>query len=206
MKILSGLVSAFLLMLSLSVEANPYSYYNRGIYPPFPDYQNTNPAKILEDGLNRMKRFFEQGGADDPAELYTFLRDQVTPFFDFERMAAWVSGPYYREMSDRQRTVLRNRLQENFLRVLADQLGTFSKPQPRVDFLQPRRVGPNQMDISARVLPSQGYPIRLTFRLWRGPQGWKVIDVSANGTSAVRYYRQQFIKQIRYSGISNKDR
>lgn len=206
MKTLSGLFSALLLMLSGSVDAHPYANYGKGIYPPLPDYQNTIPAKILEDGLDRMRRFLEQGGADDPAELYTFLRDQVAPFFDFERMTAWVSGPYYRQMSDRQRTVLRNRLQENFLKTLANQLGTFSEPQPRVDFLQPRRIGPNQMDISARVLPKQGYPIRLTFRLWRGPRGWKVIDVSANGTSAVRYYRQQFIKQIRYSGARERNR
>ena len=201
MKTLLGLVSVFFLSISLSASANPYSYYGERIYPPFPDYRSTNPAKILEDGLNRMRTFLEQGGADDPAKLYTFLQDQVAPYFDFERMAAWVSRPYYQQMSERQKTVFRNRLQENFLRTLAMQIGTFREPQPRIDFLQPRRTGPNQMEISARVLPSKGYPIRLTFRLWRGPQGWKVIDAAANGTSAMRYYRQRFIKQIRYSGL-----
>ncbi len=200
MKTLLGLFSASLLLLSVTVDANPYSHYGRAIYPPLPDYQSTSPAKILEDGLNRMRTFLEQGGADDPAELYPFLQEQVAPYFDFERMAAWVASPYYRQMSKRQKTVLRSRLQETFLRTLAQQIGTFSKPHPRIDFLRPRRTGPNQMEISARVLPVKGYPIRLTFRLLRGPGGWKVIDVAANGTSAVRYYRQRFINQIRYSG------
>lgn len=201
MKILLGLVSTFLLLVSLSVAANPYPYHNKGSYPPFPDYQSTNPAKILEDGLNRMRTFLERGGAGDPAKLYTFLQEQVAPYFDFERMAMWVGRPYYQQMSERQKTVLRNRLQETFLRSLATQIGTFSEPPPRIDFLRPRPTGPNQMEISARVLPSQGqgYPIQLSFRLWRGREGWKVIDASANGTSAVLYYRQEFINQLRYS-------
>lgn len=199
MKTLLGLVSICLLLMSLSVVANPYPYSSKGIYPPFPDYQSSNPAKILEDGLNRMRTFLEQGGSDDPAKLYTFLQEQVAPYFDFERMAMWVGRPYYQQMGERQKTVLRNRLQETFLKSLATQIGTFSNPPPRIDFLRPRRTGPDQMEISARVLPSQGYPVRLTFRLWSGQEGWKVIDVAANGTSAVRYYRQQFINQMRYS-------
>lgn len=203
MKTLINLLFATLFITCVTAEANPYPYRGSGIYAPPPDYQAIGPAHLLEEGLNRMRDFLAQGGADNPADLYTFLQEQVTPYFDFERMAAWVAKPYYQRMTQKQQIRFRNNLQEVFLKTLAKQIGAFSKPKPRIDFLRPRAKGPNEISVSARVLPANGYPIRLTFRFWRGKEGWKVVDASANGTSAVHYYRQKFLENARRSGLQS---
>lgn len=200
MKNLANLVLATLVIIAANAEANPYAYRGDSYTPPRPNYQDIGPAKLLATGIKRMRDFLAQSGTDDPTKLYSFLETQITPYFDFERMAAWVAKPHYQKMTENQKAGFRDRLQEVFLRTLANQIGMFSNPQPRIDFLRPRRSGPNEMMVSARILPDQGYPVRLTFRFWKGPQGWKVIDASANGTSAVRYYRQQFIERARRSG------
>ncbi|MEN8129697.1 MAG: ABC transporter substrate-binding protein [Pseudomonadota bacterium] len=200
MKTLVKLLLATLVIIGTHAEANPYPYRGDGYTPLRPNYQDIGPAKLLATGIKRMREFLAQHGTDDPAKLYRFLETEIIPYFDFERMAAWVAKPHYERMAENQKTGFRSRLQEVFLKTLANQIGMFSKPQPRIDFLRPRRSGPNEMVASARVLPVKGYPVRLTFRFWKGPQGWKVIDASANGTSAVRYYRQQFIERARRSG------
>lgn len=200
MKTLIKLLFATLVIIGIHAQANPYPYRGDGYAPPRSNYQDIGPAKLLAAGIKRMREFLARSGANDPTRLYNFLETEITPYFDFERMAAWVAKPHYQYMTENQKAGFRGRLQEVFLRTLADQIGMFSKPQPRIDFLRPRRSGPNEMVVSARILPDQGYPVRLTFRFWKGPQGWKVIDASANGTSAVRYYRQQFIERARRSG------
>lgn len=203
MKTLVHLLLITLFTASVAAQANPYPYRGSDFHSPPPNYQSSGPAHLLKEGLNRMRDFLAQGGADNPADLYTFLQEQVTPYFDFERMAAWVAKPYYQRMTQKQRTRFRIGLQESFLKTLAKQIGTFSKPQPRIDFLRPQAKGPNEIHVSARVLPANGYPIRLTFRFLRGEEGWKVIDASANGTSAVRYYRQLFLEKARRSGLES---
>ncbi len=204
MKSILSILLIILVSISTTIEANPLPYREGMTLPPFPRTRTASPAELLNEGLQRMRDFLAKGGADDPARLYPFLQEEIAPYFDFDRMAAWVSRPHYQQMTDRQRTRFRNRLQEVFFKSLAQQIGTFSDdPQPRIDFLQPQRTGPNEVVARARVLPEKGYPIRLTFRFRRGKDGWKVIDTASNGVSAVRYYRQYFLKQVRSYGLQS---
>jgi phospholipid transport system substrate-binding protein len=186
------------LFVSGSLQANPYPYPSVPLTPPV-DNAKKNPAQLLEEALSHMRKFLAEGGADDPAQLYTFLDKEVSPYFDFDQMAALVARPFYQRMTEKQQRRFRNKLKELFLRAVAQQLGTYRDPQPRVDFSLPQRRGRNTVIVNARVLPATGYPVHLSFRFYRGKEGWKVIDASSNGISAVYFYRQQYLKQMRRS-------
>ena len=203
MKNLVSTLFIALVGISTSAEANPPPYHQRMTIPSLPQAQAASPAELLDQGLQRMRDFLAEGGADDPARLYTFLEEEIAPYFDFERMAAWVSRPYYQQMTDRQRTRFRSRLKEVFLQSLARQIGTFSDPQPRIAFLRPQRTGPNEVTASARVLSERGYPVRLKFRFRGGEEGWKVVDTAANGVSAVHHYRHSFLTRVRRYGLQS---
>ncbi len=200
MKIQIGLLIAILLFVVASVEAQPYAYRSGTLQPPIPDYPSSSPVTVLENGLKKMREFLAEGGADDPARLYTFIDDEVAPYFDFDRMAAWVARPYYQRMTDKQKLRFKNRFKEVFLKTLAREIGSFREPQPRIDFLRPRRMRQNLVEVSARVIPANGFPFRLTFRFRRGQEGWKVIDASRNGSSAVLHYRQYFMNMVKRQG------
>jgi ABC-type transporter MlaC component len=187
-----------ILFVSGSLQANPYPYRSVPLTPPVNNAKN-NPAQLLEEALKHMREFLAEGGADDPAQLYTFLDKAVSPYFDFDQMAALVARPFYQRMTDKQQRRFRNKLKELFLRAVARQLGTYRDPQPRVDFSRPQRRGRNTVIVKARILPATGYPVRLSFRFYRGKEGWKVVDASSNGMSAVYFYRQQYLKQMRRS-------
>jgi phospholipid transport system substrate-binding protein len=187
------------LFVSGSLQANPYPYRGVPLSPPVGNAKN-NPAQLLEEALKRMREFLAEGGGDDPAQLYTFLDKEVSPHFDFDRMAALVARPFYQRMTEKQQRRFRNKLKESFLRAVARQLGTYRDPQPRVDFSRPQLRGRNTAIVNARISPATGYPVRLSFRFYRGKEGWKVVDASNNGISAVHFYRQQYLKQMRRSG------
>ncbi len=166
-------------------------------YPTMPDYRTTSPAQLLEDALQRLQRFFSSDQPPPPPVIARFVDEQVAPYFDFEGMAEWIARPYYERISPADRAELTAKIKEAFLGILAKELGAFANPQPQVSFYRPRPAGRNEVEVPARVLPANGYPIRLTFRFRQGNDGWKVIDVSSNGLSALQYLRQQFIQTIR---------
>jgi phospholipid transport system substrate-binding protein len=49
------------------------------------------------------------------------------------------------------------------------------------------------------ILRAGAYPTRIDFRFYRGESGWKIFDVSANGSSALAFYRQYFARQANLS-------
>ena len=197
MKLQIILLSAVFTLATTVTHAQPYPGGSYTPYAPKPSTQVQDPRQMLKERLKMLRDFLVEGGGDEKARLYTFLQDEIAPYFDFDRMAAWVARPYYRKMSDRERTRLRERLQETLLKALASELGTYKQPLPRVDFYRPRPVRAKMVDVSARVRPVYGYPTRLTFRLYLGNEGWKVINVSRDGNSAIYHLRQQFLTAAR---------
>ena len=171
-----------------------------GYYRPLPDYQRNNPAQLLEDGIARLQMFVAQKGLKDPQVLTAFLNEQIAPFFDFDRMARLVGGRFYEQLDETDKARFRRRLSAMFFSALGRNLGAYVDPQPRIDFLPPRRRGQNEVEVAARVLPWRGYPVRLVFRFARTPDGWKIYDASYNGQSAVLYYRRYVMQQIRRYG------
>jgi phospholipid transport system substrate-binding protein len=185
------------------LHAQPFGapYVYSGPTLPTPARPTVSPDRLLEQGLERMRGFLAQGGARGPDRVEAFLEEQIAPYFDFDRMAAWVARPYYRRMAPVQQAKLREDLKERFLAILARELGSFTRPQPRVDYYRPVPIGPDEMEVGARVLPAAGYPIRLGFRFHLGDDGWKVVDVSSNGHSAVQYFRQRFLSTLERYGL-----
>lgn len=181
--------------------AAPYVYPGPSLPAP---RATVSPDRLLEQGLERMRAFLARGGPRNRAQIEAFLEEQIAPYFDFDRMAAWVARPFYRRMAPTQQARLREDLKERFLAILARELGAFTSPQPRVDYYRPVPIGPDEMEVGARVLPATGYPIRLSFRFHLGDDGWKVVDASSNGHSAVQYFRQRFLGTLERYGIRGR--
>lgn len=151
-----------------------------------------SPAVILRQGIDRLKGFLARGAAD-PADVQAFLDQEIAPYFDFAYMSQWAGGPLYRQMDEAQKAEFAANLKQLFFAALARNLGTFSTTAPRIDIF-PARVRPysREVTVNARVMRDRGQVVNLQFRFYRGDEGWKVFDVTANGTSAVAYYRRYF--------------
>lgn len=205
-----------------SAQTNPYPYRHPGAYPPpyampqqmapqmrYPqqapvDFAAADPDDILRQGVDRLKGFLARGGAANADEVRAFLDQEISPFFDFDYMARWAGGPIYMQMNEEERADFAAKLKGLFFAALARNLGTYAEPTPAIDIFPARAKGyGREVTVTARVTP-QGpgaLPVRLDFRFYPSRAGWKIFDVTANGTSAVTYYRNYFREVARRGSI-----
>lgn len=204
--VLAGFVAG--IALAGSAVAQPYYGYGQGpggyqsgaqTMPPRTGYgypsqppamQQTDAASVLQKGMDDMLAFLRQSPPPGPMDVAVYLETKVAPAFDFTYMARAAAGPVYRDMDEGQKQRLEQKLKEMFLGTLAKRLASFEQQQ--VQYLPPRRGRGNRATIGVLVQNPAGYPAKLDFQMMRGEEGWKIVDVAANNTSALAFYRNYF--------------
>ncbi len=158
--------------------------------------QKPTPADVFREGIYQLQTFMSSDQFNDPKARDAFLNKQIQPKFDMQKMAKLVSGKHYQHMSPEQKRVFTEKLGGMFFRGFTQHLVATSGEQPKIKLLKKRSNKDEQLiDVLARALYPDGKSTRLVFRFANSAQGWRVYDVSADGSSAVLYYRQNF-KQL----------
>ena len=182
-KITIIIVAMFLMQLA-PLQAAPWDAYTS--YDGY--YEQQAPGKLLKQGLDKVITFLGDGGYRNPQQLERFVEQEIAGYFDFAYMAQWVLGPRLRQMSSKQKDKATRMLRGMLLNAMVRKLADYQ--HVRLMYLRPRgNPASGQVQLSIRSFPLQGYPTQLDFLLYRGQQGWRVFDVSANGQSAVLHFR-----------------
>jgi len=161
-------------------------------------YAPTNdPAFVIKTTLQKVTVFSSNSDKINPVNLRGFIENKIIPHFDFDNMAHWITGRYARNMTEADKTDFKRSLRETFLSSLAKHLGSFDAENTRFRFYPARYRGPAEAFVSTTVYRPDMMTVRLDFRMRKNGNDWKIIDVKANGSSAVLYYRRHFISQLR---------
>lgn len=162
-----------------------------------PTYTPSDPAYIIQTTLEKITTFSSNSDKVSPVKLRGFIESQIIPHFDFDNMSHWITGRYARNMSDKEKVEFQRNLRETFLSSLSKHLGSFDAKNTRVKFQKTRYRGRDESFVATSVYRPDTLPVRLDFRMRRDGDDWKIIDVKANGSSAVLYYRRHFIAELR---------
>jgi len=157
----------------------------------------SDPTYVIKTTLEKITAFSSNSDKVNPMNLRGFIENQIIPHFDFDNMSHWITGRYARNMSESDKSDFQRNLRETFLTSLSKHLGSFDAENTRVRFYPARYRGPAEAFASASVYRPDSLPVRLDFRMRREGDDWKIIDVKANGSSAVIYYRRHFMSQLR---------
>lgn len=162
-------------------------------YADIPD-----PAKELKETVLDLEKFIKGKDAAHPGMLRAYLEKEIFPHFDFDAMSEWITGPYARYMSTEDKIKFQTKLQETFLGSLVRHLGGFDPANTKLDYANTifRKRGEEAI-VRVNVIKSGQRPDRLEFGMRQNDGHWKIVDVKANGTSAVLYYRRHFIAELR---------
>jgi phospholipid transport system substrate-binding protein len=164
----------------------------------------SDPAYVIYTTLEKITTFSRNSDKVSPVELRGFIENEIIPHFDFDNMSHWITGRYARNMSDQDKASFQRSLRETFLTSLSKHLGSFDAKNTRVKFQKTRYRGPDESFVSTEVIRPDTMPVHLDFRMRREGDDWKIIDVKANGSSAVLYYRRHFMAELRaYDRQSN---
>jgi len=161
------------------------------------NYTPTDPAYVIHTTLKKITNFSTHSDKVNPIKLRGFIENEIIPHFDFNNMSHWITGRYARNMSDQDKSDFQRNLRETFLSSLSKHLGSFDAENTRVRFYPARYRGPGEAFVSTSIYRPGTLPVRLDFRMKLDGDNWKIIDVKANGSSAVLYYRRHFISQLR---------
>ena len=162
-----------------------------------PTVKSSDPAYIIHTALAKITTFSSNSDKVRPVKLRGFIENEIIPHFDFNNMSHWITGRYARNMADKDKTDFQRNLRETFLSSLAKHLGSFDAKNTRLRFYPARFRGPAESFVSTSVYRPDTPTVRLDFRMKRNGNDWKIIDVKANGSSAVLYYRRHFMSQLR---------
>ncbi len=185
----------FFLSLALSATAQAYNPY----YAP-PYQTQEDPVITIQTALDKLKAFSANSDNINPLLLRSFIENEIIPHFAFDQMTRWIAGPYARQMSPSQLAELEQRVKQTFLASMAKHLGNYDAESTRVRFRPAQFRSPSEATVTAMIYRQRGMrPDRLEFRMRAHNNSWKIIDVKANGTSAVLYYRKHFMDQLRHN-------
>ncbi len=189
------IVTATILLALLAIAPLQTAPYYGYAQPQMraPQMEQPGPGQVLREGMGKLLKFMRQPERPSPQAIAAFLQSEIAPYFDFAYMSKWVAGPMNRRMTEQQRAELAQSIERLLLSTLAERLASYQNQD--VYSYPPRRVGENEVKVRVAILQANAYPANLDFRFYRSGNGWKVFDVTANGSSALTYYRQYFARQ-----------
>ena len=196
-KLLPFLLTLFLMPgLCMAQQSGSYASSSAGSSQSRPA-----PDTILRMGIEDLQTFLNSDQAGNKEALVGLIRARIAPQFDIETLARWSGGYWYEQMNPAQKKAFTTKLAKSFFSSLANIVGGYAGNMPEVQFLPHRRINQNEVDVTARVLRPNNYPIDVRFSFHKSPRGWLIFDVSTNGISAINYYRKMFNTRARQGGL-----
>jgi phospholipid transport system substrate-binding protein len=159
--------------------------------------------ELVQDTADRMLVELRENRTElerDPGRIYDLVSEIVLPHFDFEAIARWVMGRYWRQATPEQRQRFTEEFRTLLVRTYARALLEYSGETLSY---APLQAAPDADDVTVRseVLRPSGPVIPINYRLHHRDDAWKVYDVNVDGVSLVTNYRSSIGSQIGREGL-----
>jgi len=191
---------------NISAAPSPYPGQINKNYRPGPvakqsyyseQTQGPSPIDLLEKSIANTMSFLAHPKSADYKEVTKFVIQEMAPNFDFNYMSRWIAGRHYLRLSNDQKSQFTKTFTELFISTFVQKLRKFKPSLNGSEVFRSRRISRNEVIANVQLLRNKQQTIDLDFRFIKTPSGWKVVDIKANGISALMYYRQYFANKIR---------
>jgi phospholipid transport system substrate-binding protein len=186
MKVLTRILFAGLLLAAVASHA--------GDLPPDVLAKNTTQEVLA---ILKQDKDIQAG---NQKKLLDLVEAKVLPHFDFTLMTRYAVGRNWRSATAAQQQALVNEFRTLLVRTYSNSLSAYKN---QVIEFKPFKMQPGDTDVTVKTQVNQpgGQPIPIDYSMEKGPNGWKVYDVTIDGVSLVTTYRGSFNNEIRQGGI-----
>lgn len=163
----------------------------------------SGPSQLIESAANAMLKELDARRAEfrkDPTKVYALVDRILLPYFDVDYAARLVLAKHWRTATPEQRKRFVDAFYKSLLNNYGDALVEFTGDRIKV---LPAKVEPEATTATVRteVKRGNGDKIPVNYSLRKGDAGWKAWDVTIEGISYVKSFREDFGAEIDQKGI-----
>jgi phospholipid transport system substrate-binding protein len=135
----------------------------------------------------------------EPQQVYKLVEDILLPHFDFQAMARWVMGKYWRQADENQQQRFTQEFRTLLINTYANALLEYSNEA--IHFYPLQSAQADETTVRSEIRLTSGSAIPINYSMHVRDNDWKVYDVVIDGVSLVTNYRSTLGGQIRDEGI-----
>jgi len=168
-----------------------------------PSVPGPGPQELMEKVSQDLLRDLDANRAalaKDPEGLRALVDRHLLPHFDTDYAARLVLGKHWRTATEAQRQRFVDAFYGTLMADYGDALLEFTADRLRI---LPFRGDPaaDTATVRTEVKRDDGTPVPVNYSLRRTPEGWKAWDVTIEGISYVRNFRNDFAAEIDQKGL-----
>jgi phospholipid transport system substrate-binding protein len=163
-----------------------------------------SPQELIETTARKLLEALDADRAlakRDPARVRKLVDEILLPHFDTDYSARLVLGKHWRTATEEQRKRFISAFYQSLLRNYGSALAEFTADRMQV---LPFRgdLSSGQASVRTQVKRSNGTIVPVNYTLRATPEGWKAWDVTIEGISYVRNFRNDVGAEIDQTGLS----
>jgi len=163
------------------------------------------PQELIEKSARALLEALDTDRAQakkDPARVRALVDEILLPNFDTDYSARLVLGKHWRTATPEQRRRFIDAFYQSLLRNYGSALADFTADRLVV---LPFRGDPasGQAVVRTEVKRSNGQRVPVNYTLHATPQGWKAWDVTIEGISYVRNFRNDVGAEVEQAGLES---
>lgn len=163
----------------------------------------SGPGELIESAANTMLAELDAHRAEyrkEPAKVQALVDRVLLPHFDVDRAARLVLGRHWRTASPEQRKRFIDAFYKSLVATYGDALTEFTGDRIKV-FPANVEAGSERATVRTEVRRDDGSRVPVNYSLQRTPEGWKAWDVTIEGISYVKSFREDFGAEIDQKGL-----
>jgi phospholipid transport system substrate-binding protein len=162
-----------------------------------------SPQELIETTAKRLLGALDadrEKAKKDPARVRQLVDEILLPHFDTDYSARLVLGKNWRDATPEQRQRFIDAFYKSLLRNYGSSLANFTADRMKV---LPFRgdLASGQAVVRTEVKRSSGQAVPVNYTLRATPEGWKAWDVTIEGISYVRNFRNDVGTEIEQKGL-----
>ena len=165
----------------------------------------SGPSQLIETAANTMVTEISTRRAEfrkEPAKLYKLVDEVLLPHFDVEYAARAVLGPTWRTATEDQRKRFIQAFYHSLLNNYGDALVDFTGDRIKV-FPLTVAADATRATVRTEVKRGNGQKVPVNYTLRKTEAGWKAWDVTIEGISYVKSFKEDFAGEISQKGLES---
>lgn len=165
----------------------------------------SGPSQLINSASQILLQALDAHRAEyrkDPQKLDDLIDRVLLPHFDVDYAARLVLAQAWRTATPEQRTRFIKAFYQSLLRTYGDALVEFTSDR-MVVYPVTLEAGADRATVRTEIKRSNGDRIPVNYSLHLTPDGWKAWDVTIEGISYVKSFREDFASEIEQKGLDS---